>query len=214
MRTNKRLIILALLGISIGLGITLSLYKFQEPNSITFKETSNADSNQKIGGDFTLIDQNGNARSTKEFRGKILLIYFGYTYCPDVCPMALEHMTKALKMLGKDRDKISVLFVTVDPIRDTKETLKLYSTNFDPNILMLTGSEKALHDVMNKYKVYAKKETKEGFSDYLINHTSIVYVIDNHGNYKESFAHSTEPEKIRQILLKQLIELQALEKVN
>ena len=130
---HKRLIILALLGVSIGLGITLSLYKFQEPKGTVYKETSNSisDSNQKIGGDFTLIDQNGNSRSTEEFRGKILLIYFGYTYCPDVCPMALEHITKALKMIGKDRCKISVFFVTIDPERDTKETLKLSQYHHD-----------------------------------------------------------------------------------
>lgn len=204
---HKKLIILAFLGISIGLGVTFALYKFQEPQGTIYKETSTIDNNQKIGGDFSLIDQNGKTRSTKEFRGKILLIYFGYTYCPDVCPMALEHMTKALKMIGKDRDKISVLFVTVDPTRDTKEALKIYSTNFDPNIIMLTGNENDIRKAMDQYKVYAKKEVQEGFSDYLINHTSVVYVIDQHGTYATSFAHSTEPEKIKQILLKQLTEM-------
>lgn len=204
---HKRLIILALLGISIGLGITFALYKFQEPQGVVYKEASTINNNQKIGGDFSLIDQNGKTRSTKEFRGKILLIYFGYTYCPDVCPMALEHMTKALKMIGKDRDKISVLFVTVDPTRDTKEALKIYSTNFDPNIIMLTGNENDIRKAMDQYKVYAKKEVHEGFSDYLINHTSVVYVMDPHGTYATSFAHSTEPEKIKQILLKQLTEM-------
>ncbi len=204
---HKRLVILALLGISIGLGITLSIYKFQEPKGIIYKETTVDDAfnkDKKIGGDFTLIDHNGKLRSTSEYRGKILLIYFGYTYCPDVCPMALEHITTALQMLGKDRDKIGVFFVSVDPTRDTCETLKLYSTNFDPNIVMLTGKEEALQDAMSKYKVYAKKEIKEGFSDYLINHTSIVYVIGPDGAYVTSFAHSTVPEKIKTILLNQL----------
>jgi cytochrome oxidase Cu insertion factor (SCO1/SenC/PrrC family) len=199
----KRLIILALIGLSIGLGVLLALHKFQEPHGVVYKETTSG-TVQAIGGDFVLIDQNGNSRSTSEFRGKILLIYFGYTYCPDVCPMALEHMTKALQTLGKDRDKIAVLFVSVDPTRDTTETLKLYSTNFDPIIIMLTGAEADLQDAMGKYRVYAKKETKEGFSDYLINHTSVVYVMGPDGTYITSFAHSTVPEKIQTILLKQL----------
>ena len=199
----KRLIILATVGLSIGLGVLLALHKFQESRGVVYKETTSG-TTQVIGGDFTLVDQHGNPRSTTEFRGKILLIYFGYTYCPDVCPMALEHMTEALEMLGKDRDKIAVLFVSVDPTRDTTETLKLYSTNFDPNIVMLTGTEEALQDAMGKYRVYAKKEIKEGFSDYLINHTSVVYVMRPDGTYITSFAHSTEPEKIKSILLKQL----------
>jgi cytochrome oxidase Cu insertion factor (SCO1/SenC/PrrC family) len=205
----KRLIILALVGVSTGLGILLALYKFQEPKGVVYKETTSSEaggSDQSIGGDFILVDHNGNPRSTSEFRGKILLIYFGYTYCPDVCPMALEHMTKALQMLGKDRDKIAILFVSVDPTRDTCEVLRLYSTNFDPNIIMLTGTENALQEAMSKYRVYAKKEAKEGFSDYLINHTSVVYVMSQNGSYITSFAHSTAPEKIQEILFKQLRE--------
>ena len=200
---RKRLIIFATAGLGIGLGILMGLYKFQQPSGVVYKETTSEIANE-IGGDFTLVDQHGKDRSTSEFRGKILLIYFGYTYCPDVCPMALEHMTRALKLIGKDRDKIVVLFVSVDPDRDTVDTLRLYSTNFDPNIIMLTGTKKYILDAMEKYRVYAKKEIKEEFSDYLINHTSLVYVMGPDGSYLTSFAHSTLPEKIQSILLKQL----------
>ena len=195
-----RFVILGITGLAIGLGIVLGLYKFQQPAGLVYKDTT--DITTSIGGDFTLTDQFGKPRSTTEFRGKILLVYFGYTYCPDVCPMALEHITKALQMLGSDRDKITVLFVSVDPSRDTVETLKLYSTNFDPNIIMLTGSETAVQNVMNKYRVYAKKENKPEFSDYLINHTSVVYVMGTDGAYLSSFAHSTNPDAIQSILLK------------
>ncbi len=200
---DKRLIILATVGLSLGLGVLLALHKFQESRGVVYKEIT-SETTPAIGGNFTLVDQHGNSRSTTEFRGKILLLYFGYTYCPDVCPMALEHLTQALQMLGKDRDKIAVLFVSVDPARDTVATLQLYSTNFDPNIIMLTGTAKALQDAMSKYRVYAKRETKEGFSDYLINHTSVVYVMGPDGAYVTSFAHSTAPEKIQSILVKQL----------
>lgn len=198
----KRFIIFGLLGLAIGLGLVLGMYKFHQPAGQVHKSITGK--NSEIGGDFTLIDQFGKKRSTTEFRGKIMLIYFGYTYCPDICPMALEHITSALKGLGKDRDKIAVLFVSVDPERDTAENLKLYSTNFDPNIIMLTGTEKDLKDAMSKYKVYAKKEKQEGYSDYLLNHTSVVYVIAENGKYLSSFAHSTNPEIIKSTLLKVL----------
>ena len=195
-----RFVILGVTGLAIGLGIVLGLYKFQKPAAVVYKDSS--DITTSIGGDFTLTDQFGKPRSTTEFRSKILLVYFGYTYCPDVCPMALEHITKALQELGRDRDKIAVLFVSVDPTRDTVETLKLYSTNFDPNIIMLTGSETAVQNAMNKYRVYAKKENNPEFSDYLINHTSVVYVMGTDGSYLSSFAHSTSPDAIQSILLK------------
>lgn len=195
-----RFVMLGITGLAIGLGIVLGLYKFQQPAGIVYKDST--DITTSIGGDFTLTDQFGKPRSTTEFRGKILLVYFGYTYCPDVCPMALEHITKALQMLGSDRDKITVLFVSVDPTRDTVETLKLYSTNFDPNIIVLTGSETAVQNAMKKYRVYAKKESKPEFSDYLINHTSVVYVMGTDGAYLSSFAHSTSPDAIQSILLK------------
>lgn len=199
----SRYVILGIAGLALGLGIVLGLYKFQQPAGVVHKDTTESTATS-IGGDFTLVDQFGVSRSTTEFRGKILLIYFGYTYCPDVCPMALEHITKALQGLGRDRDKITVLFISVDPARDTTEILKLYSTNFDPNIIMLTGSDEALNDAMGKYKVYAKKEKKEEFSDYLINHTSVVYVMGTDGTYLTSFAHSTSPDVIQSILLKVL----------
>lgn len=198
----NRFLLLAVIGIATGLGVVLGLYKFQQPTAVIHKNI--IDPAVLLGGDFALVDQFGVSRSTAEFRGKILLVYFGYTYCPDVCPMALEHITKALQQLGKDRDKIKVLFVSIDPNRDTPEILNLYSTNFDPNIVMLTGTQEAVQRAMNQYKVYAKKETKDGFSDYLINHTSVVYLMGIDGEYVSSFAHSTSPEKIQEILLKEI----------
>jgi len=199
----NRLVVSAVIGSAIGLGIVLGIYKFQEPTAIVYKDVT--DTTVVIGGDFTLKDQFGKKRSTAEFRGRILLVYFGYTYCPDVCPMALEHISKALKSLKRDRDKIAVVFVSVDPDRDTTDVLKIYSENFDRNIIMLTGAQDDVQKAMKQYKVYAKKEMKEGMSDYLMNHTSVVYVMDRNGGYLSSFAHSTPPEEIRSILLKVLL---------
>lgn len=200
----NRLVVSAVIGCAIGLGIVLGMYKFQQPTAIVYRDIT--DSAVVIGGDFTLTDQFGKKRSTTEFRGKILLVYFGYTYCPDVCPMALENISKALKLLKRDRDKIAVVFVSVDPERDTKDVLKLYSENFDRNIIMLTGAQSDVQKAMKKYKVYAKKEAKEGMSHYLMNHTSVVYVMDRNGGYLSSFAHSTPAEEICSILLKILLD--------
>lgn len=200
--TGRRYFILAIFGFGIGLAVLFAMYQFQKPDSSLLhnQESGVAD----IGGDFELIDQNGKLRNTKEFRGKLLMVYFGYTYCPDVCPMALEHITTALKSLGKDRDKVAVIFVSVDPARDTVETLKLYSSNFDPNIIMLTGSPAQLENPMKQYRVYVKKENKPGMSDYLLNHTSVVYLMGPDGKYRQGFAHSTDPEVIKSILLRNL----------
>lgn len=199
---NKRYLILAIFGFGIGLAVLFSMYHFQKPESeVLYNQESGV---AEIGGDFSLIDQNGNLRSTQEFRGKLLMVYFGYTYCPDVCPMALEHITEALQGLGKDRDKVAVVFVSVDPDRDTLENLKLYSSNFDPNIVMLTGSKAQLEKAMKQYRVYVKKENKPGMSDYLLNHTSVVYLMGADGNYLKGFAHSTAPDVIKSILLRNL----------
>lgn len=195
----NRFIVFTVIGCAVGLGILLGIYRFQQPTAVVLKDIT--DQAPVIGGDFTLTDQFDKKRSTAEFRGKVLLVYFGYTYCPDVCPMALEHISQALKALKRDRNKVVVLFVSVDPKRDTPEVLKLYSTNFDTNIIMLTGTPDEVQHAMEKYRVYAKKEVKEGMSDYLMNHTSVVYVMDKNGVYLSSFAHSTEAEQIVKILL-------------
>lgn len=199
----KRYLILSVFGIGIGFAILFSINRFSQPEGEVIQDFAPlgiAD----IGGDFTLTDHNGNKRSTTEFRGKLLLIYFGYTYCPDICPMALENITNALKNMSQDRDKIAVIFVSVDPERDTLETLKLYHSNFDPNIIMMTGTQKELEEPMKNYKVYSKREAKHGMSDYLINHTSVVYLMNKNGQYVQGFAHSTKPKKIKEILVKNL----------
>src|SRR2546430_87373 len=93
-----------------------------------------------IGGPFTLVDQNGVTRRPDDFRGKLMLIYFGYTYCPDVCPTELQTMTEALERLGDKAPMVQPIFITVDPERDTPEQMKSYAENFDPRLVALTGS--------------------------------------------------------------------------
>ncbi len=149
----------------------------------------------KIGGTFTLVDHDGKARSDGDFRGEHLLIYFGYTYCPDVCPTALSDMAGALDALGADAAKVRPLFITVDPARDTPERLKPYIANFHPRLVGLTGSEAAVTSAAKAYRVYfAKSRTAAAPGDYLVDHTSIIYLMGPDGRYLTHFTHGTTAE--------------------
>jgi len=136
---------------------------------------------RNFGGPFSLTDHNGNKVTDKTYRGKYLLVYFGYTFCPDLCPTALQNITEALDELGEEADKIKVLFITIDPERDKEENLKEYVGAFHPNIVGLTGSEKQIAEVAEKYGVtYSRSENMdEGY--YFMEHTNLVFILDPEG---------------------------------
>lgn len=146
-----------------------------------------------IGGPFNLIDQHGRTVSDESLRGRYLLIYFGYTYCPDVCPTELQAMSQALDALGPDGDKVTPVFITVDPARDTVEQLAGYAEHFHPRLLTLTGSERQVADAAKVYRVYYKKVESEDSSDYLMDHSSIIYLMGPDGGFLTHFAYGTEP---------------------
>lgn len=151
----------------------------------------------QIGGDFVLVDQHGIRRSTSEFHGKYRLIYFGYSFCPDICPLGLQNISGALKILGRDLDNVVPIFVTVDPERDTAENLKIYATNFHPKFIMLTGTSQEITPVLKCYKVYAAKAKPDGtMADYLMDHSTLIYLMDREGQFMKSFPHTTSPEDL------------------
>lgn len=155
----------------------------------------------QLGKPFRLIDQNNQRRTQQEFHGKIVLIYFGYSFCPDICPTALYNITDALTQLGPKAQYIQTLFITVDPQRDSPPHLKEFMSNFHPSILALSGSQSEIDQVIHDYKVYAQRITPDNSAiDYLIDHTSIIYIFDRRGNYINSFAHQTSPQHIIEIL--------------
>lgn len=155
----------------------------------------------KIGGPFELVDQDGRTRKDAEFRGKLMLIYFGYTYCPDACPTALQVMTVALNMLGDRADGVVPMLITVDPARDTAERLKDYAAHFDKRLVALTGPPDAVAAAAKAYRVYyAKAPNQEGKADYLMDHSSIVYLMDREGRYVTHFTHAANPEDIAKVL--------------
>lgn len=165
-----------------------------------------ATGNALIGGDFSLKDTNGYRVTPRQFSGRYMLVYFGYSFCPDICPTGLENMTEALNILGEASRKIQPLFITVDPKRDTQKQLGTYMESFHPSFKALTGPEVAVKQAMKAYRVYAAPVEEEGASDYLVDHSSIVYLMGPDGKFITHFTHQTPGTemafKLREILKK------------
>lgn len=140
-----------------------------------------------IGGPFTLTDQNGVLRRDSDFRGGLMLVYFGYTYCPDACPTALQTMTTALDDLGDASRDIQPIFITVDPTRDTVEQMKLYAQSFHPRLIALTGTEDQIATVTRAYSIYFRKEKPDEGGAYLVDHSSFIYLMGRDGRYLAHF---------------------------
>jgi cytochrome oxidase Cu insertion factor (SCO1/SenC/PrrC family) len=141
-----------------------------------------------IGGPFSLLDQDGVLRHDSDFRGELMLVYFGYTYCPDACPTALQTMTTALDDLGDEAKAVQPIFVSVDPERDTVAQMKSYAQNFHPRLLALTGSPDQVAAAANAYRIfYEKVKAEDGGSDYLVDHSSFVYLMGRDGRYLAHF---------------------------
>jgi protein SCO1/2 len=154
-----------------------------------------------IGGPFQLVDQNGKTVTDADLKGKWTLIYFGYTHCPDACPTALNDISIALSELGPKRDAVRPVFITVDPERDTPESLKAYVTSFDAPILALTGTAEQVAKAAKGYRVYYAKHPEAG-GDYSMDHSSVIYVMDPEGRFTASFTHESAPEQISERLKK------------
>jgi cytochrome oxidase Cu insertion factor (SCO1/SenC/PrrC family) len=145
-----------------------------------------------IGGAFTLTDNSGKRVTDQDFHGKYTLVFFGFTSCPDICPAGLQLIAGALVKLGTKAQRITPIFISVDPQRDTPEKLAAYVKNFDPRLVGLTGTPEEIAAVAKAYKVYyAKVPSKERPDDYTMDHTSIIYVMDPKGEFVTHFTPST-----------------------
>jgi protein SCO1/2 len=134
--------------------------------------------------DFSLPDQNGQVRSLKEFQGKVVVLFFGYTQCPDVCPTTMTELAQVKKMLGADGDKLQVVFVTVDPERDTPDVLKGYMANFDPTFIALRGTPEQVAAIAKDFKVFYKKTEGKTPTSYSMDHSAASYVYDTKGQLR------------------------------
>jgi len=141
------------------------------------------DAGPAVGGPFALIDQNGAPKSDTDFRGTVMLIYFGYVYCPDACPTTLAAIANALDLLGDKAEGVTPIFISVDPARDTPALLKSYAANFTPRLVALTGAPDELKKVEGEFHIYVAKVPQAGSDDYLIDHTSVIFLMDRNGRY-------------------------------
>jgi protein SCO1/2 len=149
-----------------------------------------------VGGPFSLIDGDGHAVTDQTYRGKFMLVYFGYTYCPDVCPTTLSAVADAMDKLGPKADKIQPLFITVDPKRDKPDVVKQYAAAFGTRIVGLTGSPEQIAAAAKAYRVYyAEHRTGTGPDDYSMDHSSVLYLMGPDGRFIEPLrADQTGPE--------------------
>lgn len=140
---------------------------------------------------FELVDHLGKVRHLSDFKGKVTIIFFGYTQCPDVCPTTLMEIKEVKELLGKDQDKLQVIFITVDPERDTQEILAQYIPSFDPSFLGLRpATPEALEQVVKGYKIFAQKEYSRDGKYYTMSHTSGSYVVDQDGKLRLFIKHN------------------------
>ena len=158
----------------------------------------------EIGGDFALTDHNSRKVSLADFRGKAVVLFFGFTQCPDVCPTTLSDMAKVMKLLGPDAARVQVLFVTVDPERDTPELLKAYVPQFNPAFLGLYGDAEATAKVAKDFRIYVQKRPTGAPGQYTIDHSAQTLVFDVNGKVRLFLNYGMEPDKIASDLKKLL----------
>jgi len=154
----------------------------------------------RIGGPFTLTDQYGKPQTEALLQGKWTAVFFGFTYCPDICPLTLQSLDQTRRKLGKDADKLQFVFITIDPERDTPDALKAYlaSAGFPQGVTGLTGTPEQIAAVTKAYRASYQK-VGDG-SDYTMNHTSVVYLMNPRGEFAEPLAYGLPPEKAADII--------------
>jgi protein SCO1/2 len=185
-RTSHILLIFSafLAGLVIFLGVILFASHYQGTGSGPLA----------IGGPFKLIDESGKPITDQDMKGRPFLVFFGYTHCPDICPTTLFEMSEVMHVLGKDADRIGALFITVDPERDTPAAMRDYLSIFDPHLRGATGDRAAIDGVEKAYRVYAKKVPAEN-GEYSMDHTALVYLMDQQGRFVAPFKLNRKPEE-------------------
>ena len=186
---------------AIGLWITGSLPDVAQQKSDSSSVLAGV---PQIGGSFSLVNHNGKSVTEKDFKGKFLLIFFGFTNCPDVCPTEMQTFSVAMEELGDDANEVVPIFVTVDPARDTPEVMGEYVAAFHPSIIGLTGSEEAISDIKKKYRVYSQKQDNDDPDYYLVDHTSFTYLMGRDGDLITVFSYGVPPEEIASKIREQL----------
>lgn len=196
---SPRLIVLVAAAFLIGGAVAFGLYAL---NSVSGQQPQVVSGKALIGGPFTLTDHTGKRVTEKDFAGGHTLVYFGYTYCPDICPAELQVMSAALDALGDKAEKVTPVFVTIDPERDTVEQMKSYVENFHPRLVGLTGSSEDIKKAAKAYRVFYAKAKSDSATEYLMDHSSIVYLMSPKGEYLTHFSYGTAPDKMAEGIIK------------
>lgn len=158
----------------------------------------------QIGGSFSLVNHKGERVTDEDFKGKLLLIFFGFTNCPDVCPTEMQTISLVMEELGTDADQVIPIFVTVDPERDDVATMAEFVAAFHPSLVGLTGSAEEIDEIKRKYRVYGEKQENGDPEYYLVNHTSFTYLMDRDGSLIKVFSFGVSPEEVASTIREQL----------
>ena len=199
--------------IALFLSILAGFYLWDGTSSASSPATESGSGTVKIGGDFTLTDHTGKEVHDSDYRGRVMLVFFGFTHCPDICPVTTAVLSKTLDQLGADADKVAPLFITVDPKRDTADVLKTYLANFNSHLIGLTGSPEQIKAVVDAYKAYAavvandedEHEASEGYGhhhddDYMVDHSGYVYLMGKDGVYIRHFPYNVSEKELTEAL--------------
>lgn len=194
-----RLIVIIVAAFLAGSTAALGIYALMTPRTAPQQTISGK---ALIGGPFSLVDHNGKRVTEKDFRGEFTLVFFGYTYCPDVCPAELQVVSAALDTLGEKAKRVTPLFITIDPERDTAEQMKSYVENFHPRLVGLTGTAEEIRAAAKAYRVYYARAKGEASTEYLMDHSSIVYLMSPDGSYLAHFAYGTDVDTMAEGIAK------------
>lgn len=185
-----------LIGVGVLVGVALALIGWQVFNPYQYQ--GSLIEPPIPAADFELTDQHGDGFRLSDQQGKVVLIFFGYTHCPDVCPVTLSEFLRVKEALGEQAGQVRFVFVTVDPERDTPQRLGQHLQNFDPDFIGLTGERAALEQVWADYGVYAARAETDSAAGYLVDHTARIYAIDKQGNWRLTYPFGMEVEKLIQ----------------
>lgn len=190
---DRKIILVGLMSFLLIAAVAAGAFLFSKPD--TFRGTAYVEP-YPIASEIQLTRADGTPFRLSELRGKVVLLFFGYTSCPDVCPTTMAELRQALEKVGAKADQVQVIYVTVDPQRDTPERVQEYVNHFNPNFIGLSGSESELAKVWNDYGIFREIVDGTSAAGYLVNHTARVTMIDQQGNLRVSFPFDTPLEDI------------------
>ena len=194
--TRRALISLLLAALVLCAILLFKLYERQ------FLMTSGSTGTADVGGPFELVNQDGAKVTEKDFEGQLLLIYFGFTFCPDACPTALGVMAAAIEKLDVAGERVTP--ISIDPARDTPQALKDYVGNFHPRMVGLTGTDEQIAKVAKEYKVFYQKAPGATGEDYLMDHSTLIYLMDGEGKFLTYFGPQATPDEVAEAIRKYL----------